>query len=272
MQKVTENVYAETGCQGCNPGFVITSDGIVMIDTPQLPGDALKYRAELEKLGQPKYLINTEPHGDHYAGNYFFDVTVIAHEGTRQRIADTDVAQLKERLKQTPGAPNLDDYTVRVPSISFTGSMKLFVGDHEFELLHLPGHTASETAVFIPRERVIFTGDNIFYQEQTFFQEALPREWLESLESLKKLDADTLIPGHGEVCSKDYIDEQAGVVRAWIAAVKEAVAKGWSLEEAKERIPFLDPYPMKGDREAFGRELHKTNVTRLYALAKENRL
>src|SRR4030042_1817989 len=99
MQKITDNVYAETAYRGCNPGFVITSDGLVMIDTPQMPSDALKYRDEMAAFGQPKFLINTEPHGDHFIGNYFFDALRVAHEGTRAAIARTDVSQLKERIK-----------------------------------------------------------------------------------------------------------------------------------------------------------------------------
>jgi len=60
MQKITDNVYAETGFRGCNPGFVITTEGVVMIDTPQLPTDAIRWRDEIAKHGSVRYLINTD--------------------------------------------------------------------------------------------------------------------------------------------------------------------------------------------------------------------
>ena len=87
MKQVTSNVFFETEYRGCNPGFVVTSAGIVMIDTPQVPTDALNYKKEVEKRGKIRYLINTEPHGDHYTGNFFFDTAVVAHQGTREAIA-----------------------------------------------------------------------------------------------------------------------------------------------------------------------------------------
>ncbi len=274
MERVSENVYAVTDYRGCNPGFVKTSEGVVMIDTPQMPSDALKYKAEIEKHGQVSYLINTEPHGDHYTSNCFFNATIVAQQGTRDVIAQAQIEPLKERIKMMDPdfVPNLDSLSISVPSITFSDSMKIYSGDHEFELLHLPGHTQSETAVFIPQERVVFTGDNIFYKTQAFLHEAVPNDWLKSLETLKILDAEKVVPGHGEVCTLDYLDEQAAFIRDWIQAAKEAVEKGWSLEEAQERISFLDRYPMGGEMEEFGRELQKMNVARLYALAKENEI
>ena len=274
MERVSENVYAVTGYRGCNPGFVKTSEGVVMIDTPQMPSDALKYKTEIEKHGQVSYLINTEPHGDHYTGNCFFKATVVAQQGTRDVIAQAQIEPLKERVKMMDPdfVPNLDSLSISVPSITFRDSMKIYSGEHEFELLHLPGHTPSETAVFIPQERVVFTGDNIFYKTQAFLHEAVPNDWLKSLETLKTLDADKVVPGHGEVCTLDYLDEQAAFIRDWIQAAREAVEKGWSLEEAQERISFLDRYPMGAEMEEFGRELQKMNVARLYAMAKENEI
>jgi cyclase len=274
MIQVTKNVFAETGYRGCNPGFVVTSEGVVMIDTPQIPQDALAYREIILKHGKPLYLINTEPHGDHYTGNFFFDALCVAHQGTRESILKADLKALKERIKLLdPGfEPQISAYQIKAPTITFQQSMRLYVGNHTFELIHLPGHTASETAVFIPEERTVFTGDNLFFQVQTFFQEAWPKEWLDSLQILKALEADHYIPGHGEVCTKDYLDEQADFIRDWIAAVKDAFNKGWSLEESQKQISFLDRYPMGAGMEAFGKDLQKMNVTRLYTLAVEGRL
>ena len=102
--------------------------------------------------------------------------------------------------------------------------------------------------------------------------EALPNEWLQSLERLKQLEADFYIPGHGDVCAKAYLDEQADFIRDWVSAIKDAFNKGWSMEEAKDRVSLLDRYPMSTGREEFGPELQRMNVTRLYELAAANQL
>jgi cyclase len=274
MQQVTANIFVETGYRGCNPGFVVTDEGVVLIDTPQIPKDALAYREQIHRYGKPYCLINTESHGDHFTGNFFFDVPVLAQRETREAILRADAEALKDRIRllDPDFAPQLENYRIRVPNIVFEKTLHLYLGGLTITLLHLPGHTAGETAVYIPEARTVFTGDNIFHQTQVFLHEAWPREWLASLETLKKLEADYYIPGHGEVCGKAYLDEQATFIRDWIGAVKEAREKGWTLEEARERISFLDRYPMGPGMEAFGRELQKMNVNRLYALAEEGRL
>lgn len=267
MQQITENIYVECYIRGCNPGFVTTSEGVVMIDTPQLPSDAVRWRDTIAEKGEVRYLINTEPHGDHITGNFFFPTaTVIAHQGTKERFTIAPLEQLKERMMQTDpdGVRFLEGYRPNPPSIAFTDRLALDVGDHTFELMHLPGHTASEIAVHIPEERVAFTGDNIFYKVQVFLQEADPFAWLESLRKIEELDVDTLIPGHGDVCDKSYIPEMASFIQDWIEAVRGAIRQGMSKEEAMDNISFLERYPMGQGLDAMGPGLQRMNVSNLY--------
>ena len=83
MEQVTKNVYFEPKLRGCNPGFVVTSEGVVVIDTPQLPTKAVEMRKLAESHGPIRYLINTEHHVDHIFGNYFFKgaCPVVEHRG-----------------------------------------------------------------------------------------------------------------------------------------------------------------------------------------------
>jgi glyoxylase-like metal-dependent hydrolase (beta-lactamase superfamily II) len=268
MQKIAKNVYAETNFRGCNPGFVITSDGVVMIDTPQMPTDAIKWRETIAKYGSVRYLINTEPHGDHYSGNCFFKGTVIAHEGTRQAILASSVEQTKERLKQM----SPDDYALmkrfkfRPPTITLTTEMTLYVGDHTFKLINVPGHTPYQVAVYIPEEKVIFTSDNVFYKVPPWLQQALPYEWLESLKKLEQLDAKVLVPGHGDICDPGYFPEMRACIQAWIDAVTDAINRGMSLEQAQEKISLLGKYEIEP---AMGKMLQQMNVTRLYQVLRK---
>ena len=71
MRRIAENVCAEVLFWGCNPGFLTTSDGVLLIDTPQQPIDALRWKESINEHGRPRYLINTEPHQDHIRGNAF---------------------------------------------------------------------------------------------------------------------------------------------------------------------------------------------------------
>jgi cyclase len=272
MQQISDNVFVETGIKGCNPGFVITTDGIVMIDTPQTPTDALKWRDAIEKKGEIRYLINTEPHRDHVMGNFFFPGTVISHQGTREALSSLTIDAIKNLIMEIDpgGLPLTEGYFLKKPSITFTTELFLYLGQHTFQLIHLPGHCASQIGVYIPEERVVFTGDNIFYHLQTYLNRAYPDEWLQSLARIGDLDFDIMVPGHGEVCHKSYLEEQASTIKEWTAAVGHAIKQGLSKEEAQNRLSLFDRYPPgRGKSDAEGRKIQRMNVERLYDLLKE---
>jgi len=271
MQKITDNVYAETGFRGCNPGFVVTKEGVVMIDTPQMPADAIGWRDEIAKHGPVRYLINTEPHGDHFTGNCFFEGTVIAHEGTREVILAASVEEFTERIKQAApeSLPLIKGFSYRPPTITLSQRLTLYLGEHTFQLINHPGHTPYQVAVYIPEERVVFTSDNIFHKVQAFLHQALPYEWLDSLKRLQELEADVLVPGHGSLCDRSYIPEMSAFIQAWIDAVTAAINQGMSLEEAQDKISFLDRYPAESGVEFMAQELQRWNVARLYQVLKK---
>ena len=209
--------------------------------------DALKLKAEIAKHGQLRYIINTEPHGDHWTGNAFFDAPVIAHEGVRTRILETDLEEHIERVANfgPEEGPLMVGYQPNVPIITFKNGMTLRVGDHTFRMIHMPGHTLYQAAIVIEEEGVVFTSDNIFHKVQTWLHEANPDLWLTALESLRGLDEDIFVPGHGDLCDKGYLDEQGSFIMEWRDYVKEAINMGMTRDEAAQNLnKFVDRYPM----------------------------
>ncbi len=275
MEPVTPNVFAATHLRGCNPGYVVTREGIVVIDTPQLPTQAVALREEILKKGPICYLINTEHHIDHIFGNIYFTglCPVIAHEyilkdfgmvssGTPYSYS-IDVIK-KDDPEGMALMPSEKDFQLNAPTILFSQRLTLRVGDHVFELIHTPGHTRGQIAVFIPKEKVVFVGDTIFCECQTWFHAADPDAWLWSLNFLKTLDVDYIVPGHGPICNKDYIDKQSAFIREWVTAVAVGIAKGWSLPECTQRISFLDRFPVDVGQEASGPMVQQKAVERIY--------
>jgi len=267
VQQLTRNVFVETQVRGCNFGFVTTSDGIVMIDSPHKPSDALKLKAEIEKRGRLRYIINTEPHGDHWTGNGFFDAPVVAHEGVRTRIFNTDMEQHVARVGTFgPEEPKLlVGYVPNAPVITFKNGMTLHVGEHTFEMIHMPGHTLYQAAICIKEEGVVFTSDNIFHKVQTWLHEAQPDLWLESLELLRKLDEEVFVPGHGTVCGKNYLDEQGSFILEWKDYVKNAIDQGMTKDEATARLTkLIDRYPMDVGQEDRAAMVMRISAANLY--------
>jgi glyoxylase-like metal-dependent hydrolase (beta-lactamase superfamily II) len=267
MQQLTKNVYIETCVRGCNHGFVTTSDGVVLIDTPHKPSDALKLKAEIAKHGPLRYIINTEPHGDHWTGNAYFDVPVIAHEGVRSRILATDMAAHCARVATFgPDEPKLlEGYRANAPIITFKNGMTIHVGNHTFEMIHMPGHTMYQAAICIKEEGVVFTSDNIFHKVQTWLQEANPDLWLVALDSLRKLKEEVFVPGHGDVCGKAYLNEQGAFIQEWKAYVKDAIDRGMTRDEAILKLTAMTGrYPMDVGQDGMSPTVQKMNVGNLY--------
>ena len=256
LERVTPNVVTTTKLRGCNPSFVVTSAGVVAIDTPQLPTRAVRMRREAEAHGPLRYLINTEHHVDHIFGNYWYKgVEVVNHQGLYDNFMDpnAELDPFAYALEAIPtddpeAAPLIPDRDVYYQdpnkgTIVFTGDLTLRVGDHTFRCLWTPGHTPGQLAVHVPEERVVFTGDTIFSGCQTWLMTSNVDQWLEALERIRALDdVDHVVPGHGPVVTLDYVQTQRAVLMAWKAAVADAVAKGWTREETVARVRFDDAF------------------------------
>ena len=144
-----------------------------------------------------------------------------------------------------PLIPDRDEYYADLPrgTVVFTGDLlELKVGDHTIDCHWTPGHTPGQLAVHVPEERVVFTGDTIFSGVQTWLMTSNVDQWLEALETIRALDVDYVVPGHGPVVGLDYVQIQRSVLMAWKAAVADAVAKGWSREETIAQVRFDDPF------------------------------
>jgi cyclase len=142
--------------------------------------------------------------------------------------------------------PDRDEYydDPNKGTIVFDGNLTLRVGEHTFELIHTPGHTPGQLAVFVPEERVVFTGDTVFSGCQTWLMTSDIDQWLMALETIRTLDVDHVLPGHGPVVTKEYLDTQRSNLLDWVSAVASAVAQGWTREETIERVNFADRYPV----------------------------
>ncbi|NNN16680.1 MAG: MBL fold metallo-hydrolase [Acidimicrobiaceae bacterium] len=278
MQRVTSRIYTETKIRGCNPSYVTTSDGVVVIDTPQLPTRAVAMRRSAEQHGSIRYVVNTEHHVDHIFGNYYFKGAgeVVHHQGVYDRFMkvypELDPFEYAKEAIPTDdpdGAaifPERDLYysDPNSGSIVFTGDLTLRVGDRTFELLHTPGHTPGQVAVYVPEERTVFTGDTIFSDCQTWLMTSNLTEWYGALDRLRPLDVDFVVPGHGPVTTPRSFHQQRAVLLEWEFAVASAVSLGWSREETVERISFADRFPVDIGQGHMMKYIQTLNASSLY--------
>jgi cyclase len=243
VERIKENIFVETEFLGCNPGFVVTKEGVVMIDTPQRPDEASRWREEIQRHGEIAYLINTDHHHDHAIGNFYFPGEVISHEGTMKRLlADSwaDICrQWVSRIDPHFG-PLVENYSIRRPKFTYSERMNLYLGDDLLELIHVESHTQDETLVYMPREKVLFAGDTVCTKQIPSLHESYPLSWLKALEWVETLDFDVLVPGHGEIGDKEAFREFRREFSGMVERAREKIEKGCSREELIREMKYKD--------------------------------
>jgi cyclase len=258
-QQLSKNVFVKTETRGCNFGYVVTSKGIVLIDTPGDLAYVKEYLNEIAKLGKIRYIINTEYHFDHNMTNGFFNAPVIASDITKALIP----INTNKYLKQSTTAlyaepltlPSDKKYRKGYPTITFSNSMTLSLGNHTFQIILLPGHTAGQTAVYIPEEKVVFASDNVTASGVIGpLHDAVPYKYLESLKFLKTLDVSAIQTGHGELLTtniKPCLDNLYTTLKQRVEAVEKFKADGIEVAEAANMWDKMFPFEMFPASEGF---------------------
>jgi cyclase len=243
MKEITDGVYVESETSVCNSSIVDTGEGVVVIDTPMFPDYAKAWAKTAAEYGPVKYVINTEPHGDHTTGNCYFGGTLISHAGVRDAILANKISDVQGMLRmRQPDAVVPKDFRFRPPDIIYTEKLVFYLGGLTFNLTHMPGHTPFQTVVYVPEKRIVFTSDNIS-RAVPFFHQAVPDIWLKTLKEMAKLDVDYVVPGHGDVGGKEVFKEMYDNVTIWVDAVKDAIKKGWTVEETQQKLDMAKKLP-----------------------------
>jgi glyoxylase-like metal-dependent hydrolase (beta-lactamase superfamily II) len=271
-----------------NSSFIVNDDDVIVVDDHVSPAAAWVLLEEIKEVTNKPVttVINTHFHFDHAHGNQIFDskVAIIGHEFTRQMLlgnaigmplyrnyvtgiptqiedqkrqlaAETDAA--KQATLRTQIAVNESNRKAQAelrptpPNVTLTDRMSLFRGSREIQIRHLGrGHTAGDVVVFLPREKVVITGD-FLTAGLSNMSDSYPAEWVKSLDELKKLDFDTVLPGHGEAFTdkakigyfQDYMRDvwtEVGRLKQQGVSAEDA-AKRADLTKHKDHLPINGP-------------------------------
>jgi cyclase len=236
FEKIAEGVYYATGGSGSNNVVIVNDTDVMLVDDGTTPAAARAFLEDIKLLtNKPvRYVVNTHFHYDHTDGNSVFspDVDIIGHEYVRTAISTFNIlnrepyttsqgtavparietlrkqlaeekdagkkATLETQLAATQkGLQDLKEIKPTPPNVTYSSKLIFHKGQREIQLLFLGrGHTGGDTVVFLPRERIVCTGDlmesRLAYMGDAFFD-----EWVTTLEALKKLDFGLVLPGHG---------------------------------------------------------------------------
>ena len=240
--KVQDNIYTVVQGEGVdsNTTFIVTRDGVIVIDTRTTPAEAKKALAELRKITDKPvlYTINTHYHGDHTFGNQVFSEskTIIAHENVRKMLTGQNGQNHLEMFK-TFGVPGLDEVEITLPNVVYKKKMEIFLGGYHLELLHLgKGHTDGDTVVYLEALKLVIAGDLVFANSIPYMGDAYVDSWIESLQTLHNYDIEIVVPGHGEVGGKTTLIAMKHYLMKLRNKVKHQISEGKSLAETKKIV------------------------------------
>lgn len=244
LQEIAAGVFVETEHLGSNNSIVSTRDGLVLIDSPHRPTDAMRWRRTAMAMGEVAFLVNTDHHIDHTMGNYFLPGTVVSHEITRDRLVNhaPTRAYVDDLIAviDPEGLPLIRDYQVRLPTVTFVQKMALDVGGLRFDLTHRPGHTPNSIYIELKSLGVLFSGDLFCELGLPAFVEAHVYEWVEAARFLETVDAEWIVPGHGKVSKPRAVTPFRQKMEELIGQVTEGIVRGEPREALADRIRFED--------------------------------
>jgi cyclase len=241
MRRLTEHLYTETEYLWANVGAAVTDAGIVLIDCPVRPSQSRHWQEVLRPLSETgiRYLIGTDYHVDHTTGISFIegDFNFVAPQrvfdelekirGNTRAARKTFIDTLND-IGEPEEAELVAEAEIPPPQICFDDHLTLHLAPLTFEIYRKGGHTPACTSVFVPEERVLFSGDVMINEAGPGMRDASINEWIEALEWMESLPVDHIVPGHGEVCTvrevhalKEQFIEIRSIMRELVRAGRE---------------------------------------------------
>ena len=258
-----------------NAAIIEGDSDVLVVDSHVTPGGAWALREELKALtSKPiRYVVNSHFHFDHAHGNQVYgpEVSIIGHEFARAQLVagksvesrahdffvggvPNTIKNLEARLAAATDEKDRQTLTAQLavqrnhlegtksvvptpPHVTLTHTMTLYRGSREIRLLHLGrAHTAGDVIVYLPKERIIATGD-LLVEGTSYMGDAYFTEWIDTIEALKKVDFDTVLPGHGRAFTgKAKLDHWQAYLRDFWTQAQKFHRAGVPWEEAAKQV------------------------------------
>jgi glyoxylase-like metal-dependent hydrolase (beta-lactamase superfamily II) len=237
--QLTPNVYWVEGGGG-NSGVIVGDNGVIVVDAKTTEAGGKQLLAEIAKI-TPKpvnTVILTHSDGDHVNGLAAFPtegVKVIAHENNKKEQETAQAAGGR-------GAPPAGHLPTQVVTKEHE---TLKIDGVTLEAYHwAPAHTSGDLIVYLPAEKIVFTGDIIATQMPDplihLEKHGSSEGWITTVKGIVALNADRFVPGHGDVQSKAAVEQRLKAASEKREKIKELVGQGKSLDEIKAAV---DPAP-----------------------------
>jgi cyclase len=259
----------------CNAAVIVYDEGVLVVDTHSRPSSAKALIEQIKTVTDKpvRYAVNTHFHWDHAQGNHAYpvafprQVAIVASEATRENLIQMGMKRVKDQIDAGPGQvaelkkriaaaadaaararlqdelkqqeeylAEIRSLELKLPDLTFDKSLILHRPDRDILLLFLGrGHTSGDVVAYLPRQKVVATGD-LLHGWMPFMGDSYPPEWVATLDALDKLDFEHIVGGHGPVKPRSHLRFFRDYLADLIEAVKAARGRGETLDQAKAKV------------------------------------
>ena len=250
LTKIADNVYAYVGVKnasplnsfGANAGIVVGNDGVLVVDTLISAKEAQRFLADIRKITDKpiKYVVNTHYHLDHAFGNSEFaklGAMIISTDADRRNLVQYGEETLKGAGNFGLGAQDMEGTSIVLPDITFTDRMTIHLGGETVEFIYVvPSHTTGSVLTYIPRHKILFSGDVLFTDFHPFMADGNVNGWIENLDFIAEMEVAAIIPGHGPLSTKKDVKEIRDYLLYFDTIALEMAAKGEEAEAIAAKL------------------------------------
>jgi len=240
FSKLSEHAYAYTAEGDPNTGIVIGDDAVMVIDTQATPAMAQDVIRRIREVSDKpiKYVVLSHYHAVRVLGAAAYQPEhIIASEDTLSLIKERGEQDKASEIGRFPRLfRNVESVPPGLtwPTMTFTGKMTLWLGQLQVQLIQLGrGHTKGDTVVWLPQDKVLFSGDLVEFDATPYAGDAYFQDWPKTLDNIAALKPQALVPGRGAALqgaadvarglegTRAFVSELYASVKAGAAAGKE---------------------------------------------------
>jgi cyclase len=262
LTKIADGVYSYVDSKdpspahsfGANAGIIIGRDGIVVVDTLISAKEAKRFIKDIRAVSDKpiRYVVNTHDHLDHVLGNSEFaklGTTIVAQAETKAAMVKNGAGLLQRAKYFGLSDEAMSGTTVVVPSLTFSDSMEIDLGDRKIEVVHAgPSHTGGSSLVYVPDSKTLFAGDILFTNYHPNMRDGDIQGWVKALALIASMDVANIIPGHGPLSTEKDVADMKNYLIAFDAKVKELLGKSgdpdYIASEVKKALPARQYFDM----------------------------
>jgi len=223
---------------GTSNNIIIEMKDYLIVVDANFPNGARATLADVRRISDKpvKYVFDTHHHGDHAYGNSIWTqagATTLAHVGVVEEMQRYEPARWQAASKNRPDVAELKQSAPEPPKQTFEKSpFVLKDGNREVRFYHYGwAHTRGDGFVYLPKEKILCTGDAVVNGPYNFTSDANIANWPKVLRAAQQLGAEIVLPGHGPHGGKDMLDGQLLFMTELYKNVQSAVSAGKKLEE-----------------------------------------